>query len=513
MNPIPTPGRLAGAALALAAAGASAQMHQICYEGLPENGHRTIVVGCRDEAGGHCKVSAISHAASYNPSGNGFVWPNMPLQGFSFYKAAAGSTKVKATIEFLDATGALKASRDCTVSLGVHEQHGDRPSRGTYLEGYSTDASGRVMTGLWRAHFTMAGNDVTVPGDFIAVSGGVQTSPGAFVMRSERASRGTWSTRSFDDALQIPASTVTYAVGLKIEGLPAVDQMAFNEPGVVIQQGLAGLLERDSARSPGFATGVPDAIPAATAVNMAFDRVAVAGDFAPTAPHSQAATLRGSYASVSAPRLGQRVLRCLLVGQVCPPAFADGWRVELKDDMGAVPASVSVGYWHLPAKLHLDGQDFELRGKVVRGGAALGTQPAAAAAGLLGEYAITAVGGEVHWRAHNPAPRLASNRLVQLWPLMTGPDTRAASAHGSMPTPATLTAYALGIKLVPAGTPPDGDGRPFLRARDLVSPSWLCTAFSGLEGWRGCEEHKLLRVDSVCTVYPELRERELCEKP
>ena len=513
MKRLARPGPLAATALALAAASASAQMHQICYEGLPENGYRTIVVGCRDDAGGFCKVAAISNAASYNPTGQSFVWPNMPLHGFSYYRATAGWLPVQATIEFTDTAGTLKARRTCTVSLGVHQQHGDPPSRGTYLEGYSTDASGRVMTGVWRAHFTHAGNDVTVPGDFIAVSGGVKTSPGAFVMRSDRASPGSWSTRSFDDKLQIPASTVTYAVGLKIEGLPAVDGTAFNDPGTVIRQGLAGLLVRDSARSPGVALGVPDAIPAATAINMAFDRVAVAGDFAPTLPHSQAATMRGSYASVSAPRLGQRVLRCLLVGQVCPPAFVDGWRVELKDNLGDTPGSVGVGYWHLPAKLHLDGQDFELRGKVVRGGSALGTQPSAAAAGLLGDYAITAVGGEVHWRAHNPDPKPASNRLVQLWPLMSGPDTSAASAHGSVPTPATLTAYALGLKLVPAGSPPEGDGRPFLRPRDLVSTSWLCAAFAGLEGWRGCDEHKVLRVDSVCASYPDLRERELCEKP
>jgi hypothetical protein len=513
MNPIPTPSRLAGAALALAAAGANAQMHQICYEGLPENGHRTIVVGCRDDAGGHCKVSAISNAAAYNPTGNSFVWPNMPLHQFAIYRATAGSLPVQATLDFTDAAGQLKAQRSCTVSLGVHQQHGDRPSPGTYLEGYSTDASGRVMTGVWRAHFTMSGNDVTVPGDFIAISGGVQTSPGAFVMRSERRSPGTWSTRSFDDATRIPASTVTYAVGLKIEGLPAVDETAFNEPGTVIRQGLASLLQRDAAFTPGVIGGAPEAIPAATASSPLVDRVAVSGEFSASAHHSNSVTLRGQYASVSAPRMGLRVLRCLLVGTVCPPAFADGWRSESKDDLGAHPGGLSVGYWHLPAKIEIDGQPFELRGKVVQASAAVGTQPSATAGGLLGEYAVTAAGGEVQWRPFNTDPKLASNRLVQLRAVMDGKDSTAASDHGSVITPAALTAYALGIKLVPAGTPPDGDGRPFLRARDIVSPGWLCSAFAGLEGWRGCEEHKLLRVEKVCATYPELREHGLCGRP
>jgi|GEM_PF-4929432 len=513
MNPIATPGRLASAVLALASAGASAQMHQICYEGLPENGHRTIVVGCRDDAGGYCRVSAISNAAAYNPTGNGFVWPNMLVHQFAIFRATAGSLPVQASIDFSDAAGQFKAQRRCTVSLGVHQQHGDRPSPGTYLEGYSTDASGRVMTGLWRAHFTMSGNDVTVPGDFIAVSGGVQTSPGAFVMKSERRSPGTWSSRSYDDATRIPASTVTYAVGLKIEGVPAVDEMSLQEPDKVIRQGLASLMQQDTARSPGLSGSAPEAVPAAVATSLAFDRVAVAGEFAARADVSNSFTMRGQYASISAPRMGLRVLRCLLVGTVCPPAFAEGWRAESKDDLGAHPGGLAVGYWHLPAKIEIDGKAFELRGKVVQASAAVAAQPSAATAELLGEYAVTAAGGEVQWRPFNTDPKLASNRLVQLRAVMDGKDSTAASDHGSVVTRASLTAYALGIKLVPAGTPPDGDGRPFLRARDSVSAGWLCSVFSGLEGWRGCEEHKVLRVEKVCATYPELRERGLCEKP
>ncbi len=513
MKRLARPGPLAATALALAAASASAHMHQICYEGLPENGYRTIVVGCRDDAGGFCKVAAISNAASYNPTGHGFVWPNMPLHGFSYYRATAGWLPVQATIEFTDAAGTLKASRTCTVSLGVHQQHGDRPSAGTYLEGYSTDVSGLVMTGLWRAHFTHAGNNVTVPGDFVAVSGGVQTSPGGFVMRSTRDSLGTWATRSFTDALQAPASTRTYAVGLKIEGVPMHDQFSESEPATLVRQGLVSLIQKESAWAPALHGGAPLAIPSALASQPAWDRVALAGSFSAQAHHSNSFTLRGQYASVSAPRLGLRVLRCLLVGQTCPPAFAEGWRAESKDDDGTHPGGLSVDYWHLPAKIEIDGKAFELRGKVVQAGSALGPQPAAVAAGLLGEYAVSAAGAEVHWRPYNSDPKVASNRLVQWRAVMDGKDSTAASAHGSVVTPATLTAYALGIKLVPAGTPPDSDGRPFLRLRDSVSPAWLCSAFAGLEGWRGCEEHKLLRVDTLCSVHPELREYGLCEKP
>ena len=507
---------MAGWAIAAACGHATAGMHQICFESEPENGQRTVIVGCMDDdSRGFCRVTGVSNAqATY--AGAGGVSPAMPGQLFSYWRATGGTSPVTATVEFVDANrGQIKAIRSCTVHLGSQIAYRGPASRGAYLVGFSTDTSGLVMTGAWRAQFTASGQDIAVPGDFVAVSGGIETDKGAFAERSEWSPLGTWRSKSYTDNGTIPDTTVTHAIGLKIEGLLPKDEFALDakqEP-VLLRRGLESWIESVRVQSRSALT-LPEVRPQARAMlPLTSARVALSGEFLGAAHHTNALTLRGQYASVSAPRMGKQMLRCVLVGSVCPPAVATGWRVETKDDTGNHPGHSSAGLLHLPLLLPIGGKHWEVRGKVVRAGSWRSTEPAADVGGLRGTHAVTAIGAEVFWQAFNPNPLLASNRLVKLQPRLDLGGASVAGRHGSIVTEATVDAYAMGIQLVPEGTPPAPPEPPIMRSTETVFLPWLCDAFAGLEGWRGCEARKVMKLGAICSAYPDLGERGLCDTP
>jgi hypothetical protein len=485
------------AAVVLAAATpAAAQMHQICYQGPDFKAAPTVVAGCATDGGGSCSVASISSGLNIGQPGSGYTFPVSP-GSFQFYRVGAG-TQVTIKFSFTGVPGQGPATRECTVFVAAL---GGAASSGAHLVGFSTDESGLVTTGVWRAHFTGPGVDIGLPGDMVAISGGVETAKDAFAKhfrQSPIATNGSiWSTASYTDSLGLPSDTVSYAIGLKIEGLHPRDLLA--------------LIGTTDASSPGTTTRTPEAMPRAQAtLGLLEDRVALGGEFRAEADRSNSFNSHGQYASVSAPKMGVQFLRCLLVNTPCPPAQARGWRVESKDDVGSHPGYSSALLRHLPTSITLKGTVWEVRGKVVRSGSPLATEPTAQATGLRGSHALTGVGGEVQWRAFNSQPLLASNRLVQLLPQPQQGGAAAASRHGSVVTPATVEAWALGIKLVPLGTPPELEEGPVLAIKEGVFLPWLCQAFEGLDKWRGCEEPKVLRPDQICHAYPELRDGELC---
>jgi hypothetical protein len=70
--------------------------------------------------------------------------------------------------------------------------------------------------------------------------------------------------------------------------------------------------------------------------------------------------------------------------------------------------------------------------------------PSVVVAGSPGECALTGIGAYVDWQTHGTAGNL-------LWKLKPRPDiagAEAASKDHTIPSPATITVYAIGIRLV-----------------------------------------------------------------
>jgi hypothetical protein len=510
---------LGGAVLAAWCIHATAGLHQICYEGLPEqrNGktYSKVVVGCANELGGTCEV-VIPPSPGGRLHSEATPWRSASFVAsrgsFFYYEYDGPDFTFDFGVAFKDAGGGTIATRNCSVALragAAGHAFGWVPADGAVLTGFSTDVSGLITTGVWRSHYKGASARVSVPGQFIAVGGGASTSGDGFIAQSRRSNRDAraWLVDSFTDAQQAPADTMAYAIGLRIAGVPPVD-VTDDKGNVTV--GLDTLMATISANSAGVASGMPEAIPTARAAMplTSFD-VALGGDFRAWADRANSRLQLGQFGSVTAPRLGTQVLKCVLVGTVCPAPTAVAWRVESKDDLGNHPGYVSTTLRHLPPTLTVGGTTFEVRGKVVRSTSAAGLSPAVDANGLRGQYALTGIGGEVHWRP-NANPATASNRLSRLEPRADLGGASASSKHGTMVTSASITAYALGIKLVPVGTPEDVDERPFIFAKETVYLPWLCQVFTGLDKWPGCAIEEVMPMGSLCQAFPDLNDLGLC---
>jgi hypothetical protein len=145
-----------------------------------------------------------------------------------------------------------------------------------------------------------------------------------------------------------------------------------------------------------------------------------------------------------------------------------GWRVESKDHGNAHPGYISTEILEMPLTITVGSAVFEVRGKHVEATSGVAAHPAADASGLRGEYAVTGIGAAVDWRSHGWAGNL-------LWKLEPRADLGGASVSSKdhfWASPATITGYALGIKLVPAGTPPEG--REPLCRLDKATGQLLC---------------------------------------
>jgi hypothetical protein len=104
----------------------------------------------------------------------------------------------------------------------------------------------------------------------------------------------------------------------------------------------------------------------------------------------------------------------------------------------------------------------------VQATSAVAAHPAVDVGGLRGEYALTGIGAAVDWRSHGPSGNL-------LWKLEPRADLGGASVASKdhvFPSPATITGFALGIKLVRPGTV--SDGREPLCRIDKASGQLLC---------------------------------------
>lgn len=520
-----------GLALAAACAGARAGLHQICYEGQPEvkKGvtYYKMVVGCSNELGGTCEIRA-------RPTSGG-IFTRDPLAINAAYVQSTGSFEhwqwkgpvgtLTYDIVFKDALGGPLATRACAVSIGQGHAHGYRPSEPAVLTGFSTDSSGLVTTGVWRNRAAYIGEvaQVMLPGGFAAVGGGVQTADGAFVAHSRRTSDGRgWQVASYTDAVgtaqEIPATTSAIAIGMQVSGLHLDDQRdpyrkdAFGNPLLI-----PGLLSLIGSHG-GSSAPTPQAFPVAVATPpIIFGVVGLGGEFSARADRTNSPTGRGQYGMGSAPQLARPLLNCVLVGVPCrlQKPVASAWRAESTDDVGNHPGHIGTNFLTLPLTLEAGGQTWEVRGAVVRAAVPAGSAPAGSVAGLRGTYALTGVGAEVQWRAFNGAqmPKTVSTRLAVLEPRAELGGGSAATRQGSVVTPAALDVYGLGIRLVKPGTEPEGIERPPLSIKERVWLPWLCQAVEGLGEWSGCKAEKSVRLDTLCSSFPDLPDHGICIKP
>ena len=123
---------------------ASAQYHQICYEGpvTSVNGtpFPTGIYGCAMDVPGSCTISAQS---SGMVTGSAYP-PDVAAAGsFLQYRFTSVAGTFTAKISFFDINNTQVAERFCTVdAVGVHGSWRGHATAGALLTGFTTDASG-----------------------------------------------------------------------------------------------------------------------------------------------------------------------------------------------------------------------------------------------------------------------------------------------------------------------------------------------------------------------------------
>jgi hypothetical protein len=407
--------------LAVAAAGGSAAAaghHQICYQDWT-SGSMSAVFACRaDDPAVTCSIS-LAGSATYGPLG--FVKTiQLPSSG-----------AFTASIQFSDGT-----SRSCTVSALDPSLGAGTASPGAALIGYTTDASGRVMTGVWthrsNQNYSRVHQTISVPWDFVAVGGGVvgaEVPSGALIYESQPSSQYArdWLVGTQDAIDPQPHDNDAYVIGLKIDGLNRTD--------------LDGLISRSVVGSDTTGSNWLD-FPSASVATPA-DRAALGGGLYSFAPGPGSGF--GQYATGSSPNV---------VHQFCHPACEEtfsitGWSTASKDHGALRPGWVDAHLVTIARQFDIGGSTFHVVGLVTQATSPVAQHPSVVVSGNRGEYALTGVGASVDWESYGRSGNL-------LWKLAPRPDiagVEAASKDHAYYSPATITGYAVGIKLVPGPVP------------------------------------------------------------
>ena len=190
------------------------------------------------------------------------------------------------------------------------------------------------------------------------------------------------------------------------------------------------------------------------ASNQASLPVKVIGGFVPVSgsvraladPGNASPNLLGQYVTVSAP-----------LHDPCPTAEGcklppiKGWRVESKDHPITTPhpGTVDTALLGIASSITVDGTAYRVIGRYAMATSAMAAHPSIDVS--LPGYALTGIGAAVAWR--DAPPKYGTPPAGNLvWKLEPRPDLSGATVtskdHG-LQSPAAITAYALGIKLVP----------------------------------------------------------------
>lgn len=448
------------ATFGLATTSALAGRHHVCYQSPSEGRGSTLrltgVYACHDDAGGRCSIAvppgAVSESTAFPlPPASGS--PSGAARMFRFDSVIAA----RARIQFWNAGNASAtpdAVRDCTIALQDNTGtfglgHFGPAEPAAELVGYTSDASGLVSTAVWRklasSPRTNSSVTVKVPFDFVVTGGGAvgtESPNGALLYDSapvdevdtldpNRAPlRRQWRAGALNNSVAEPMQAQVYAIAMKIEGVSIYDLRAW--------------LLRSQSVSPGAVANPNITQP------VAYAQVALGGGATAHAPDFNTTTPFGQYLTQSAPGVsGFR--NCDLLTRKC--TYIEGvidWRVESKDHAISRPGAAQAWLTTLPASLTIGGVAYQVVNQVVYATSGETAHPSVDVSGLKGQFALTGVGASVDWKRFDSFGNLVSPGNL-LWRLQPRPDLGGASVASKdhlFSSPARITAFALGIKLV-----------------------------------------------------------------
>jgi hypothetical protein len=160
---------------------------------------------------------------------------------------------------------------------------------------------------------------------------------------------------------------------------------------------------------------------------------------------NQGASPLGQYVTTSEPVTSQQCYANNTCEQV-----VTGWTVASKDHINPSPWWIIGSLTTLPKVWTIGGVPWHIETWVSNASSAVLPHPSATVS-LPPDFALTSVGAFVNWQT---SPTAAGNLL---WDLKPRPDidgAEAASKDESIPSPASLGVFAVGMKLVPGPVPP-----------------------------------------------------------
>jgi hypothetical protein len=440
---------LAGLSLAALSASVLAGQHQICYQDQhwSSTGTPIGIVGCRQDAAGSCAITRPNGVDQINANDPGPYLPAAPQGTFGIYSLPNDASS-EFTITFRDANGnQIGQPRKCRISSkSSGNQTRGSASENAQLTGFTTDASGIVTTGVWRKTKAPETNTfsryyqnltVYVPYGFTAVGGGVTGADlpyGAYLFKNGRGLGGIagvntwrkWSGGTSDVAgYPNPHPITVYAIGMQITGLPqecstyqaqCIDNLIWQKAGVSTDASIPHSQVDYVAR---YTTKLPY-------VPLSSETIATA----------LTASTHGQFITASRP---------LIDSTASPPI--SGWMSASKDHLEIAPGNITTNVIALPSSIQIGIKQYRVESKVVSATTKFQVaHPSISVGGLSGEYALTGVGAFVNWETSlSPYGNL-------LWKLEPRPDlggVSVASKDHGVSSPAWITGYALGIKLVP----------------------------------------------------------------
>jgi len=401
----------------------AAQHHHVCYEDAPttQNGQTRLhgVAACRADDG-PCVIAQRS-------------FPNSQSPGMVTFSTTATASSSSWVISFVDGT-----TQSCTVNLS-----GRGPSPGATLVGYTTDGSGLLTTGVWKRRSTRretladgknrSSQVVVPPGDFVTVGGGVvgaEAADGALVYESWQDADG-WRGGTVDGGVSQTPDNDTYVIAMNVEGIAADD--------------LAALIRQDGRVSTTPKTAPPEVAQPKAVIALPDDFLPLSGGISTSVPYSTRVSELGQLATGTRPMLSwtagtggcDQTNGCVAV---------TGWSAMSKDHDVAAPGTATVRLISINRNIRIGGDAYHFESNVAIATSMPAGHPGAVVAGKAGEYALSGIGAFVDWQTSQSA----SGNLI--WQMMPRPDIDGAEVgskdHGAS-SPATITAYALGVKLVP----------------------------------------------------------------